>query len=88
MTAKRCRHRLRRVRNVQEQIDRFNKELGQRIRELRKERGACSIRLGKAIGKSPAQISRLETGVQGVRSSVLLRLARALGVEPRELLPD
>lgn len=50
-----------------------------RVREARK---LTTISLGKRAGISQAQISRLENGKQGFRSSTLIKIAEALGIPP------
>ena len=58
------------------------KQLGIRIGALRKERGLTMRQLAERTGVSHGQISRLENGKQGFRSDTLLRIARALDVQP------
>jgi transcriptional regulator with XRE-family HTH domain len=57
-------------------------DIGRKICELRKRRGWKAAEFGKLIGLSQGQISRLETGKQGLRSKTLLRIAEALDVSP------
>ncbi len=79
--------RLRSVGEAGGQIQTFNRAIGRRVHELMKQRGATIISLGKAVGISQAQVSRLQNGLQGFRSTTLFKIALALGVEPSELLP-
>jgi transcriptional regulator with XRE-family HTH domain len=59
-----------------------NKVIGARLRKLRKKLGYTGGVLGRKVGVSQAQISRFENGIQGLRSAVLIRVAKALGVRP------
>ena len=47
--------------------------------------GSRAAALGKKVGISQAQVSRLENGQQGFRSGTLVKLARALKVPPFRL---
>ena len=65
------------------------KEIGRKIRVLRKELGLTMLELGRRAGLSQSQISRVENGRQGFRSGTLTRLAGALGVPALRLcLPE
>jgi len=59
-----------------------NKEMGRKLRELRMRKGLTMTELGRRVGMSQAQISRIETGKQGFRSATLVKMAQALGVDP------
>ena len=87
MAAKRRKPGPRKVGRVKGEVREFNRKIGAKVRQLAQKRGATTTSLAKAIGVSQAQISRLENGLQGFRSEVLLKLALALGVKPRDLLP-
>lgn len=80
--------KLRSVGKAGKQIRTYNKAIGRRVHELMKQRGATTITLGKAVGISQAQVSRLQNGLQGFRSATLFKVALALGVDPKELLPQ
>ena len=80
--------KLNRVGNVNRRVRAYNQEIGRRIHKLASERGATTITLAEAVGVSQAQISRLQNGIQGPRSAMLLKLAAALGVNPKDLLPS
>ncbi len=54
------------------------KAIGSLLRELRKEQKLTSYGLSKRAGLSQAQVSRLENGLQGFRSSTLVKIANAL----------
>jgi transcriptional regulator with XRE-family HTH domain len=56
------------------------KEIGQKIRELRSKMGLTTVTLAKKVKLSQAQVSRLENGLQGFRSATLLKFAKALSV--------
>ncbi len=61
------------------------KDIGATVRAIRKELGMTTTDLGRKIGISQAQISRLECGQQGFRSDVVLRMAKAIKVPPFRL---
>ena len=65
-----------------------SKRIGARIQTLRKEMGLTTTELGERVGISQAQVSRLETGKQRFRSQTMLKIAKALGVEPVFLFMD
>ena len=58
------------------------KDIGRTVRTRRTERGLTTTQLAAKVGISEAQISRLETGLQGFRSSTLMKIASALKVPP------
>ena len=60
----------------------YEKQIGLKVSKLREEQGLTTTELAKRVGISQAQISRLENGKQGFRSSTLTRIAKALGVKP------
>ncbi len=59
---------------------------GQRLARVRHQNLMTQRELAVASGVSPATIANLERGVSGPRYSTLRKLARALDVDPRELL--
>ena len=59
--------------------------LGQRIAELRLNRGLTQVQLARAVGGSMEFISRLERGVNAPSVAWLEGLARALKVEVVDL---
>ncbi|HUA74136.1 MAG TPA: helix-turn-helix transcriptional regulator [Solirubrobacteraceae bacterium] len=61
---------------------------GQRLRELRAERGVSQDDLADATDVHPTAIGRLERGAREPRLTTILRLARGLDVEPGRLLDD
>jgi len=58
------------------------KQIGLRMNKLREQQGLTTTALAERAGISQAQISRLENGKQGFRSSTLVKIAQALGVRP------
>jgi transcriptional regulator with XRE-family HTH domain len=56
--------------------------IGKRVRMIRKARGHTSWSLGAALGLSQAHVSRIETGNQGLRCIMILRMAKVLNVSP------
>jgi transcriptional regulator with XRE-family HTH domain len=59
-----------------------NQTIGKKITKLRAQLNLTTTELAKMVGISQAQISRLENGKQGFRSSTLAKIAQALNVEP------
>jgi transcriptional regulator with XRE-family HTH domain len=64
------------------------KGIGRRVRDLRTAREMTTTELGRKVGVSQAQISRLEHGQQGWRSVTLQKTAEALGVTVGFLYSD
>ncbi len=62
-------------------------EVGITIRRLRKERGVSQSELGKALGISFQQIQKYELGTNRISASMLVKAAKAIGVQPSDLLP-
>lgn len=62
--------------------------IGREIARLRKQLNMSSTELGRRVGLSQPQISRLENGKQGFRSDTLARIAEALGVTPAYFFID
>ena len=61
--------------------------VGQRIKDRRKQLGISAEALAEMIGKSPATVYRYEKGeIKNVDSTVLLPIADALGVTPSYLM--
>jgi len=57
-------------------------EVGRRLRAIRKAQGLNTLTLGKRLRMSQAQVSRLETGLQGLRSAVIMRACSVLRISP------
>lgn len=66
--------------------DQQTKEIGKRVRKLRKEAGLTQVDLGKKSGLPANTIARLERGEHSPTLPKLEALARALGVKTSELL--
>jgi transcriptional regulator with XRE-family HTH domain len=60
--------------------------LGKRVRALRAEAGLSQERLAHDCGLHPTYVSGIERGVRNPGVLNVLALARALGVDPSELL--
>ena len=60
--------------------------IGQRIRDVRKAKNITQVELAPKIGIQQSHLSAIERGDARVGLR-LVRIARALGVEPKELLP-
>lgn len=61
--------------------------VGQRVRALRTKRGLSQEELGFESGLHRNYIGGIERGERNVAVVNLARLAKALGVRPRDLLP-
>lgn len=61
--------------------------LAHRIREWRQKRGWSLQRLAEACGTTKSQIDKLERGSRRLTVDWMVRVARALGEDPRELVP-
>jgi transcriptional regulator with XRE-family HTH domain len=61
---------------------------GQRLRELRAERGVSQDDLARRTDVHPTAIGRLERGSREPRLTTILRLARGLDCEPGKLLDE
>ena len=59
---------------------------GQRLRELRAERGVSQDQLASRTGIHPTAIGRLERGDREPRLGTILRLLRGLGIHAGALL--
>ena len=65
----------------------YIKQFGEVIRELRDERGLSQEALAGAAGLHRTQISLIERGQRSVRLDTIVRLAKALKVQPSEMMP-
>lgn len=61
--------------------------LGKRVRELRKERSYSQEKLAEHAGIHENHVRRIEGGTANPSYLVLMKLAKALGVQPSDLLP-
>ena len=60
-------------------------KIGRRLRALREEHLLTQGELSEAAGVSRDQVSRIERDEVDPRFSTIRKLAKALGVDPREL---
>jgi len=60
--------------------------IGERLKQLRIEQAMTQEELAQAAGIGKNTVNRLETNATEPRPPTLRKLARALGVEPRELV--
>ncbi len=66
----------------------IRKELGKKIRALRKERRLTQEELGELAGLSYKFIGEVERGVVNISLDSIVKISNALGVEPQELFVD
>ncbi|HEX7151677.1 MAG TPA: helix-turn-helix transcriptional regulator [Thermoanaerobaculia bacterium] len=59
---------------------------GKRVRELRTARGWTQEHLAEESGMNWLQVGHIERGASDPKLSTIIRLAKALGVKPGELL--
>lgn len=61
-------------------------EFGERLRELRLERGLSQEKLGELAGLDRTYVSSAEAGRRNVSLKTIYKLAEALGVDAKNLL--
>jgi transcriptional regulator with XRE-family HTH domain len=61
---------------------------GGRLRSLRKERLLTQVELSEMTGVAQDSISSLETGKREAHPGTIRKLAKALGVDPTELIKE
>jgi len=66
----------------------FIQDFGNRVRALRIERGLTQERLAALAGMHFSAIGHIERASRSSTLDTILKLARALGIQPRELLPE
>ncbi|WCR54143.1 MAG: hypothetical protein PG981_001165 [Wolbachia endosymbiont of Ctenocephalides orientis wCori] len=66
----------------------IDKEIGKKVRELRLVMGMSQDDLGKKVGVTFQQIQKYEKGINRIVVGMLYKLAKALGVTPKDLFPD
>lgn len=71
------------VQNIVDKV--FLKALGERLRNLRQEKGITQEELGFLVGNSGKQIGRIERGENNVTSCMLYQIAKALKVELKDI---
>ncbi|MEP1095961.1 MAG: helix-turn-helix transcriptional regulator [Cyclobacteriaceae bacterium] len=64
----------------------FLSALGERIKEIRKEKGLTQLQLAAKINNHDEQIGRIERAEVNVSASMLYQIAKGLGVELKELV--
>lgn len=63
-------------------------KIGERLRELRERKLMTQAELGEAADVSRDQVSRIERDEVDPRFSTIRKLAKALNVEPEELVAE
>lgn len=61
-------------------------EIGRRLKALRRERNLTQTELAKMLGTHFTAISQIERGIRGLTIHQVVRLAKALRVDPNSLL--
>ena len=64
----------------------FHKKFGKRVRELRLERGMTQEQLSFEIGADNSYIANIENAHRDIPLSRIRMIAKALNIEPYELL--
>ena len=64
----------------------IKKKFGETLKSIRKEKKMNQITLAVKCGMDNSQISKLERGIWDIQLSTIVILAKALQVEPKELL--
>ena len=67
---------------------RFVRQFGASVRSIREARGISQEALADAAGLHRTHVSLIERGLRSVRLDTVAQLARALGVQPSELMPS
>jgi transcriptional regulator with XRE-family HTH domain len=65
--------------------DQIVRDIGRRIAELRAAKGWTQATFAEKLGTAVQNLARMEQGRQDFRVRTLVRLARKLGCEPRDL---
>jgi transcriptional regulator with XRE-family HTH domain len=63
-----------------------SKQIGERLRELRRQRGVSQVDLAEALGTYQTSISAIERGARGLTVQQLVKLASALDVSLDEIV--
>ena len=69
-------------------MNRFWQIDGEQLRSLRKERLLTQVELSEMTGVAQDSISSLETGKREAHPGTIRKLAKALGVDPTELIKE
>ncbi len=64
-----------------------DRKLGKKIQKIRKDKGLTQEQVAEKIGKSRQMITFIETGREIPNVKMLQKIARALGVKVKELIP-
>lgn len=64
------------------------REVGRRLRELRKRQGKTTMQIANALGTTQGNVEAYEAGRNTIRLESLRQWAEALGVEPHKLHED
>ena len=67
--------------------DPIDVEVGINLRRIRKQRGVSQSEMGRSLGITFQQIQKYEKGTNRISASMLVRAAKAMGVQPADLLP-
>jgi len=62
------------------------KDVGERIKVLRQEKGMTQVELAQCLEISQSNLSAIERGARGVTVNQVVRIARALGASTDEIL--
>lgn len=68
-------------------VTKKDESLGKRIKKLRRRVGLTQEMLAEKVGVSTTHIGLIETGRRRVSLKTLQRIASAIGVKARDLLP-
>ena len=63
----------------------ITEDFGERVRDLRRRHHLTQAELAEMTALTPGQVSRIELGAREPRFATVERIARALGVEIRDL---
>lgn len=67
------------------EMSQINVTWGQRLRQLRLERGLTATAVAREAGIARTTLHRIERGAHGASDEVKVRLAKAIGVSPNRL---
>jgi transcriptional regulator with XRE-family HTH domain len=70
-----------------QEVKKKNWKLGRYIRKIRKAKGLTQEQLAEKIGTSTPWIGHIETGREVPNLPMLQKIAHALGVKVKELIP-
>jgi XRE family transcriptional regulator, regulator of sulfur utilization len=71
---------------MQNELSRKHKQIGQKVRRYREQRGLSQEELAWKIGLSTSYMGQLERGERNLNVDKILKIAKALKVNPSELL--